>query len=64
MAFIRTTIQIGDRVVATRNLELITGTFTRGHRFKVIGSGDRGYDLIDDDGNRCLDVPCDYIKKE
>lgn len=64
MVFKKNAIEVGDRVVAIEDIKICEGTFTSGHRFKVVGSNDRGYALEDDDGNKCIEVPRWVIRKE
>jgi len=45
-------IKIGSRVRVTEDIEMFNCTYTKGHEFKVYGSSYRGWDLIDDDGNK------------
>jgi len=64
MVFKRNAIQVGDTVRITVEIETIGGTFTSGHRFRVIGTSDRGYDLEDEFGNRALEVPREFFERE
>ena len=54
MAFIpnEKIIRVGDRIRITQPIKMWQGTFTVGHEFTVVGSGARGFDLRDDDGNK------------
>lgn len=58
-------IRVGDTVVLVKSVRTYYGTFHIGHRFKVVGEGERGFDLEDDDGNRlgetCL-IRDHYVK--
>jgi len=45
-------IKIGSRVRIIEDVEMFDCTYTKGHEFKVYGSSYRGFDLIDDCGNR------------
>lgn len=45
-------IKIGSRVKLTEDVELFACTYTKGHEFTVCGSSYRGWDLVDDDGNK------------
>ena len=47
---------VGDRVRITRDVTVLSGTFTAGHRFRVIRSGPRGLDLEDENGNLLCDT--------
>ena len=56
MVFKRSGFEIGDRVRLTRDCEVIKGTFTTGHEFKIVGVTERGYDLIDDNGEELIEI--------
>lgn len=45
-------IKIGSRVRLLEDVEMFNCTYTKGHEFTVYGSSYRGWDLIDDDGNK------------
>jgi hypothetical protein len=49
-------VKIGDRVRAKVPIDVIAGTFTAGHVFRVESIGDRGPDLVDADGIRCIET--------
>lgn len=51
MAFIKAGLQVGDRIRLKNDVSVLAGTFTKGHELTVTGSGPRGLDLRDDDGN-------------
>lgn len=48
----RKQIEIGSRVRLLEDVEMFNCTYTKGHEFKVYGSSYRGFDLVDDDGNK------------
>lgn len=52
MAFIRNPkmVRVGDRIRITRPIEMFQGTYTTGHEFVIIGSGERGFNIRDDEG--------------
>lgn len=53
--FVRTeaySFKPGDRVISQRDFESCAGKFMAPHRFTVESCGDRGYNLVDDEGNR------------
>lgn len=52
----KSVIEVGSRVISTEKIETLAGTFKSGTTFTVIGKGVRGYDLMDDEGNRALEV--------
>lgn len=45
-------IKVGSRVRLKEDVEKFNCTYAKGHGFKVYGSSCRGWDLIDDDGNK------------
>jgi hypothetical protein len=49
-------LRIGQRVHNIVPLETMQGLFTVDHRFKITGIGVRGYDLIDENGNECIET--------
>lgn len=51
-------MKIGDRVVLGERIELISGmVFEIGHKFTISSDdGIRGFDLIDDNGNRLCET--------
>jgi hypothetical protein len=57
MAFISkdSELRVGDRIELSEPLEMFYGTFTVGHRFTVFGYGQRGADIVDDEGRRVLE---------
>lgn len=53
--YIPNSIRVGDRVRLTQNVEVLSGIFTKGHELVVTGVSYRGYDMIDDEGNKLLE---------
>lgn len=49
-------IRVGSKVELDEDVKVLAGTFTKGHRFTVIGEGERGFDLEDEDGNKLLET--------
>jgi hypothetical protein len=45
-------IEIGSRVRLKEDIEMFDCVYTKGHEFTVYGSSERGWDLVDDDGNK------------
>lgn len=45
-------IKIGSRVRLLDDIEMFDCIYTKGHEFTVYGSSCRGWDLVDDDGNK------------
>ena len=56
-------IKQGDRVVSVEEISIFAGTFTIGHEFTVTAIGERGYDLIDDEGFCVIEVFNSKVKK-
>ena len=54
--FIPNNHEEGRRIRLTANRSALNGKFTCGHEFTITGSSYRGFDLIDDDGNRLLET--------
>jgi hypothetical protein len=57
-------IQIGSRVRINEEVQLFSKIFPKGHEFTVFYSGPRGWDLIDDEGNKLLETGLMYDKIE
>lgn len=45
-------ITVGSRVRLTEDHEMPGCTYTKGHEFTIYGSSYRGFDMVDDDGNK------------
>lgn len=56
------TIEVGDQVISMKKIVTLSGTFTPGHIFKVVGMSNRGYEVIDSDGNGANDAGFDFEK--
>ena len=70
MAFIKNSgikkndnIKIGDTVKTTKVFSSFAGKFEKGSIVKVVGIGDRGYDIEDEYGNRVTGIGWDGLKK-
>lgn len=60
MAFIPTRgLQKGDKVVLKHDHTSMSGKFEAGTEVTIIGKGDFGYDIIDDEGHRMVDCGWD-----
>ncbi len=58
MMFIKNSmVSVGDKVVLLQDITNCAGTFTIGTKMKVIGTGDRGFSLVDSEGNKVIEVP-------
>lgn len=47
--------QIGERVKTTRKISSFGGYFEKGSIVTIIGKGEHGYDIQDDEGNRIVE---------
>ena len=61
-------IKVGSRVRLLKDVKMFNCIYTKGHKFTVYAGGQRGWDLIDDDGNKmdeCLFIhdKLELIKK-
>lgn len=58
MAFVRTykEPEIGDRVKTTKIHRLEYGYFEKGTEVTVVGISERGYDIMDDEGNKMVEI--------
>lgn len=64
MAFVKNdSIKIGDTVKTTKVFSSFAGKFEKGFIVKVVGIGDRGYDIEDEYGNRVIEIGWDGLKK-
>jgi hypothetical protein len=52
MKILKPQIEIGSRVRLLEDVEMFECVYTKGHEFTVYGASYRGWDLIDDDGNK------------
>lgn len=52
MKKVKDQITIGSRVRLLKDVKMFDCTYTKGHEFTVYGSSYRGWDLVDDDGNK------------
>ena len=55
--------KVGERVITTRNLNNFAGYMEKGSEVTVIGIGERGYDIEDDEENQILECGWDCIKQ-
>ena len=64
MAFIKNwSPKIGERVITTRKLSNCAGYMERGTEVTITDIGDRGYDLVDDEGNRIIECGWDCVRQ-
>ncbi len=61
-------LNIGDRIELTQRLVMWRRTYEVGHQFVIVGNGERGVDLRDDEGNEvveeCLFIQSTFKKVE
>jgi hypothetical protein len=55
--------EVGDWVVTTRKVGCSVYSFKKGTKVQIIGISSRGYDLIDEYGNRILEARWDSVSK-
>ena len=64
MAFVKDwTPKIGDKVKTTKKIEIFGGYLERGSIVTIIGESNRGYDIIDDEGNELIECGWDFFRK-
>lgn len=56
MAFVNTNPKVGDFVLLKKSIMLFNGHFEKGTIVKIVGIGERGYDLEDTYGNRATET--------
>jgi len=57
MAFIRNGgFEVGQKVVLTKDVSVLSGTFQKGTIMTLSRRGERGWDLIDEEGNQLLET--------
>lgn len=54
--------KVGEKVITTKNLSNFAGYMKKGSEVTVIGIGERGYSIEDDEGNKILECGWDCIK--
>jgi hypothetical protein len=55
-------IEIGSNVKTTKVVSSMSGKFLMGSEVKVVGIGERGYDLQDSEGNKIIECGFDCIE--
>ena len=64
MAYVKNNhIETGDWVYTTRKVDSVCGYFEKGTKVRIIGIGNRGYDLRDEYGNEIIETGFDSVKK-
>lgn len=52
MKVMKNKMTIGSRVRLLEDIEMFNCIYTKGHEFTIYGKSYRGFDLVDDDGNK------------
>lgn len=55
--------KIGDKVKTTKKIEIFGGYLEQGSIVTIIGESNRGYDIIDDEGNEFIECGWDFFRK-
>ena len=65
MAYVRHNngLEVGDWGTTNRVVDSCSGYFEKGTKVKIIGVSERGYDLMDEYGNRVIETGFDSICK-
>lgn len=63
MPFIPNKIENGTKVVLTKDVRVLKGTFTAGTEMTITGDGYRGYDLVDEFGNTLGETPSSCFRR-
>lgn len=64
MAYIKNNnIGVGDWVITNRKVDSCAGYFEEGTKVKVVDITTRGYDLVDEYGNRVIETGWDSVRK-
>ena len=63
MAYVKHGIEVGDWAVTTRVVDSCAGYFEKGTPVKIIGVSERGYDLMDENGNRVIETGFNSVCK-
>ena len=64
MAYVKNNVlNVGDEVLTMRKVNSMAGYFEKGTKVKIIGVSERGYDLMDEYGNRVIETGFDSVCK-
>ena len=65
MAYVKNNngVEVGEWAITNRKVESCAGYFEKGTKVKVVGVTERGYDLMDEHGNRVLETGWDSVRK-
>lgn len=65
MAYVKNnnSVEVGEWAITIRKVDSCAGYFEKGTRVKVIGVSERGYDLMDEHGNRVIETGWDSVRK-
>lgn len=55
--------EIGDWVITTREVSCLVRSFKKGTKVKIIDVSGRGYDLMDENGNRIIETGWNCVCK-
>ena len=63
MAYVKNGYDIGDKVVTAYQVGSLAGYFEKGTEVRIVGVSERGYDLMDEYGNRVIETGWDSVRK-
>ena len=65
MAYVKNNdrLNVGESAITTRVVQSCGGYFEKGTEVRIAGVSERGYDLIDIDGNRIIETGFDSVKR-
>ena len=65
MAYVKNnnSVEVGEWVTTNRQVCNCAGYFEKGTRVMVVGVSERGYDLMDEHGNRIIETGWDSVRK-
>lgn len=55
--------EVGDCAVTTEEVSCLMHSFEKGTKVKIVGVSARGYDLMDEHGNRIIETGFDSVCK-
>lgn len=56
-------VKVGEWVITNKVIDSSAGYFEKGTKVKVVGVTERGYDLMDEHGNRVIETGWDSVRK-
>lgn len=65
MAYVKNnnSVEVGEWVTTNKQVGTYAGYFESGTKVRVIGVSERGYDLMDEHGNRVIETGWDSVRK-